>query len=96
MRLATTPSRAPPAAWSQRSALPRSHVGGQLQAFCLVRRFVKAFENNSARLERFVDQALARRIHKHVEQDEKRRSLYGELLDPALGGMDAHLQGGEG
>ena len=97
MRLATTPSRAPRASFSQSSATERSRVQGEsLSSFRLPRFLVKGFECGATLAERRFDQALAFRVEQHVEQNEESGGLLGELLDPGLGGMNAHLQSIEG
>ena len=66
--------------------------GRELERRPLARLFVERLERGAAFAERRFDQALAFSIEQHVEQDEDRGRLNRELLDPAFGGMDAHLQ----
>src|SRR6476620_2368650 len=71
-------------------------IGRELEVALLFGRRKKLLEHVTPLAQRRLDQALARRIEQHVEQDEDRRRLCGETLDTALSRMNALKQRIEG
>ena len=89
----STPSSAPPA-WSSQLARDRGRSACRARAQDRARLLarVEALERCAALGERRVEQSCACLRAQAVEQDQLRRRLGGELADPALGRMEAHLQ----